>query len=101
MEDEGWRMATNLFSVHLPLSSIFVRDMTKSFSIILALLIPLLTGCGENTAVSHGHNTALDSANLIEMTEQMTGSIMADPKVQSELNQRGKLKIVIQPVENR
>src|SRR5437763_8018468 len=98
MDDGGWTMATNLFSIHHPLSSIFVRAMTKSFSIILAILIPLLAGCGENTAVSHGHNTALDSANLIEMTEQMTGSILADPKVQSELNQKGKLKIVIQPV---
>ena len=75
--------------------------MTKHFAITTVLLITLLAGCGENTAVSHGRNTALDSANLIEMTEQMTGSIVADPKVQSDLNQKGKLKVVIQPVENR
>src|SRR3954467_6951725 len=62
----------------------------------------LLPGCADkNTAVSHGHNTALDSTNLIEMTEDMTGKILADPEVQSQLAQKGKLKVVIQPVENR
>jgi hypothetical protein len=59
-------------------------------------------GCaGNNTAVSHGHNTALDSANLVEMTEDMTVKILADPEVQAQLARRGKLKVVIQPVENR
>ena len=62
----------------------------------------LLFGCvGNNTAVSHGHNTALDSANLVEMTEDMTAAILRDPEVQSDLGRKGKLKVVIQPVENR
>ena len=93
-------MARDRLHFHPP-SSIFVFPMIKSVWITPVLLVTLLAGCGENTAVSHGHNTALDSANLIEMTEQMSGSIVADPKVQSELNQKGKLKVVIQPVENR
>ena len=64
--------------------------------------ILVLLGCaGNNTAVSHGRNTALDSTNLVEMTEDMTGKILADPEVQSQLAQKGRLKVVIQPVENR
>jgi PBP1b-binding outer membrane lipoprotein LpoB len=64
--------------------------------------ISLLAGCaGNNTAVSHGTNTALDAANLVEMSEQMTASILRSPPVQSELSGKGRLKVVIQPVENR
>jgi PBP1b-binding outer membrane lipoprotein LpoB len=61
----------------------------------------LLTSCSSNTAVSHGKNTALDATNLVEMTEQMTASIVRSGEVQSDLSKKGKLKIVIQPVENR
>src|SRR5689334_24018523 len=64
-------------------------------------LLFLCSCAGNNTAVSHGKSTALDSANLVEMTEDMTAKILADPDVQSELAKKGKLKIVIQPVENR
>lgn len=68
----------------------------------LFVLGVLCTGCaGNNTAVSHGQNTALDSANLIEMTQDMTAKLLADPQVQSEMAQKGKLKVVIQPVENK
>src|SRR5690348_3343150 len=64
--------------------------------------ILFLLGCADNnTAVSHGRNTALDSANLVEMTDDMTGKILADPEVQSQLAQKNRLKVVIQPVENR
>ena len=64
--------------------------------------ILFLVGCANNNpALSHGRNTALDSANLVEMTEDMTGKILADPEVQSQLADKGRLKIVIQPVENR
>jgi hypothetical protein len=68
-------------------------------ALICALL--LLASCSDNTAVSHGKSTALDSANLVEMTERMTGAILGDPEVQSELARKRKLKVVIQPVENR
>lgn len=73
----------------------------KTAIAILTLALLGTLGCGENTAVSHGKSTALDSANLVEMTEDMTAKILADPEVQSELSKKGKLKIVIQPVENR
>ena len=58
-------------------------------------------GCAENTAVSHGRNTALDSADLVEMTQKMTDGILRDPNIQSDLARKGRLKVVIQPVENR
>lgn len=61
----------------------------------------LLLGCAENTAVSHGRNTALDSANLVEMTDDMSMKILADPEVRAELAKKNTLKVVIQPVENR
>ena len=67
-----------------------------------AFCLVTLGGCADkNTAISHGHNTALDSANLIEMTEDMTAKILADPEVQSQLTQKGRLKVVIQRVEYR
>src|SRR5262245_45330526 len=73
----------------------------KSFAFWLLAGFWLLPGCKENTAVSHGHNTALDSANLVEMTDDMSQKILASPSVQSELAKKGSLKVVIQPVENR
>jgi hypothetical protein len=71
----------------------------KTLLVVLALVGTL--GCSENTAVSHGKSTALDAANLVEMTEDMTRAILGDPEVQSEMAKKGRLKIVIQPVENR
>ena len=71
----------------------------RSSAFICGLLF--LCSCSENTAVSHGRSTALDSADLVEMTEDMTAKVLADPEVQSELSKKGKLRIVIQPVENR
>ena len=74
--------------------------MTKTLA--TTLLLTLLAGCaGNNTAVSHGKSTALDSANLVEMTEDMTARILGDPHVQTALNQKSRLKVVIQPVENK
>ena len=58
-------------------------------------------GCGNNTAVSHGRNTALDGADLVEMTDDMSQKILASPMVQKELARRGALKVVVQPVENK
>ena len=72
----------------------------RSSAFICGLL--LLASCAsQNTAVSHGKNTALDSANLVEMTDDMTAKILRDPEIQSALGQKAKLKVVIQPVENK
>jgi PBP1b-binding outer membrane lipoprotein LpoB len=67
----------------------------------LASFVSLLASCAPNTAVSHGHNTALDSVDLIEMTQKMTDGILADPNVQADLARKGRLKVVVEPVENK
>lgn len=67
----------------------------------LALLVPatlLAVGCA--SAVESGHNTALDSINLTQMTDKMAASIVADPRVQEAIRQEGSLRVVVQPVEN-
>jgi PBP1b-binding outer membrane lipoprotein LpoB len=79
-----------------------VNTKMKTSLTILTLLAALAGCAGNNTAVSHGTGTALDAANLVEMTEDMTAKILADPDVQSEMARKnGRLKVVIQPVENR
>jgi PBP1b-binding outer membrane lipoprotein LpoB len=74
----------------------------STFIFIVTCSVSLIAGCASNnTAVSHGKSTALDSANLIEMTDDMTAKILRDPEIQSALDQKTRLKVVIQPVENK
>ena len=75
--------------------------MSKTLTTTSLLILSLLTGCGANTAVSHGKNTALDAANLEEMTQKMTDAILREANIQSALADKCKLRIVIQPVENK
>ena len=63
------------------------------------LLFASLSGCA--SAVQAGRNTALDSVDLVRMTDDMAAKIVADPDVQAAIERAGKLKVVIQPVENR
>ena len=63
------------------------------------LFIVLFAGCGD--AVSTGHNTALDGVDLQTMTDDMAAQVAADPDVQKAIADHGKLKIVVQPVQNR
>jgi hypothetical protein len=67
-------------------------------TIMCAVLLLLLAGCG--TAVSHGTNTALGGADLIQMTDDMAMKLASSPAVQEAIARDGKLKIVVQPVEN-
>ena len=62
------------------------------------VLMMLLSGCG--SAVQSGHNTALDSIDLQQMTDRMAASIAGNPSVQAAIAREGPLKIVVQPVEN-
>jgi hypothetical protein len=57
-----------------------------------------VSGC--NTAVSSGHNTALDSVDLVKMTDQMASSLATDPRVNQEIAAHGPLTVVCEPVEN-
>jgi hypothetical protein len=59
----------------------------------------LLPGCN-TSAVSQGQNTALDSTDLKQMTDDMATKILASPAVQEAIAQRGSLKVVVQPVVN-
>ncbi|QOV90666.1 hypothetical protein [Humisphaera borealis] len=69
-----------------------------AFAILFAAM-PLMSGCA--SAVAVGTNTALDSLDLQQMTDQMAASLVADPDVQSAIGKEGTLKVVVQPVENR
>jgi len=66
-----------------------------------ALSIVLIAGCAKNTAVSHGKSTALDSVDLVEMTDDMTRKLLGNAAVQEQMAAKGRLKVVIKPVENR
>src|SRR6476469_7211075 len=68
---------------------------------LCALLLVGLTGCAGDTAVAHGHNTALDSVDLISMTDDMAMKIVASPAVQQAIAKEGALKVVVEPVENQ
>lgn len=57
--------------------------------------------CGCTSAVQSGHNTLLDSVDLVQMTDRMARSIVADKRVQQAIRKDGALRIVVQPVENR
>lgn len=63
------------------------------------LLLPTLVG-GCASAVSAGTNTALNGDDLEKMTDKMSMSIMASPNVQAAMAKDGRLRVVIQPVEN-
>src|SRR4051812_15744630 len=59
----------------------------------------MLIGCA--SAVQHGQNTALSGVDLVRMTDDMAMQIGSDPEVRSAIAQRGPLKVVVMPVENR
>jgi len=67
----------------------------------MLLMGATLCGCNDTSAVSMGSNTALDSADLIAMTDDMSMKIMASPAVQQAMAEKGKLKVVVQPVVNQ
>lgn len=64
----------------------------------LLLFLPCIQGCA--SAVQAGQSTALDSVNLVEMTDDMARRIVGSPAVQEAIRRDGKLKVVVQPVEN-
>jgi hypothetical protein len=73
-------------------------EFLRSFILYLLSSILFLPGCG--TAVDTGQNTALDSTDLIAMTDQMSASILDNAAVQNAIAQRGSLKVVVEPVTN-
>lgn len=66
------------------------------------LLLALVgAGCSVSSAVSSGHNTALDAVDLQTMTTQMARSMAGEERVQRAIAEKGKLVVVVQPVDNR
>ena len=57
--------------------------------------------CGCTSAVQSGRSTALDSVDLVRMTDDMAMKIVAEPRVQAAIASEGQLAVVVQPVENR
>jgi hypothetical protein len=73
----------------------------RPFDFLCLLIASLvLSGCANDTAIAHGHNTALDSTDLVSMTDDMAMKMVASPAVQAALESEGKLRVVVEPVEN-
>src|SRR5438874_12649347 len=70
----------------------------RLYLLLIACFSAAMYGCG--TAVSQGTNTALSGMDLQQMTDQMSMSIMASPAVQQAIAEKGKLRVVVEPVEN-
>jgi hypothetical protein len=68
---------------------------------VAPLLLLVLVGCANDTAVAHGHNTALDGTDLVQMTDKMAAEMVASPGVQRTIAREGKLTVVVEPVENQ
>jgi len=66
---------------------------------LIVCLSATLAGC--TSATQSGHNTLLDSSDLVQMTDRMARSILADPRVERQISEKGKLRVVVEPVDNR
>ena len=78
------------------------RGYAASRLVGVAVVVALLgaAGCASTGAVGAGRNTALDAVDLVAMTDDMAAQIVADPEVRRAIADEGKLKVVVQPVEN-
>lgn len=72
--------------------------MSGSFPSILILAALSAAGC--TSAVQSGRNTALDSVDLVKMTDRMAASIGSNAQVRAAIQREGRLRIVVQPVQN-
>lgn len=59
------------------------------------------SGCTAKDITTVGQRAALESIDLVKMTDDMAMQIAGDPEVLAEYNARGSLKVVVQPVVNR
>ncbi len=75
-----------------------LRVLCPFVPLSLCPLFVLLISC--TSATQSGHNTALDSVDLVKMTDDMAMKIVANPAVENAIAQDGKLKVVVEPVEN-
>ena len=73
--------------------------MRVSLPRIACVLLLLTGGCA--SAVAVGQSTALDSTDLVAMTNDMAAAIEASPAVEAAVARDGSLKVVVEPVVNR
>jgi hypothetical protein len=78
------------------MSTFFSHPRSSAF---ICGFILLCSGC--TSAVQSGANTALSGVDLVQMTDDMAMQIAGDPQVQAAIAKEGRLKVVLQPVENR
>jgi len=75
--------------------------MRVGLVLFITAVLLAIGGCAGDTAVAHGRNAALDSVDLVSMTDDMAMKIVASPAVQRAIAAEGKLKVVVEPVENQ
>jgi len=63
------------------------------------MMLLLAGGCA--SAVAVGQSTALDSTDLVTMTDDMAAAIEASPAVRSAISAGGSLSVVVEPVVNQ
>ena len=73
---------------------------TGFMGLLIAVSLFAGAGCANDTAVAHGRNTSLAGDDLLAMTDDMAMRIVASPGVRRAIAQEGKLKVVVEPVEN-
>lgn len=66
--------------------------------LLSSIFILSIAGCA--SATQSGHNTALDSVDLVKMTDDMAMRLASDPDVQQAFHANGPLRVVVEPVEN-
>ena len=71
------------------------------YTLAVCALVQIACAGGCASAVRAGYSTALDSTDLVAMTDDMAMKIMADPDVRAAIAREGQLRVVVQPVENR
>lgn len=77
-----------------------MRHVKSRLLLSLAILPIAALACGCASAVSAGTNTSLNGDDLVRMTDRMSMSILASQGVQRAIAKDGRLRVVIQPVEN-
>jgi hypothetical protein len=92
------RNSEDVFLVRVPSCTSWTKSSLRSLRLCGGLLLLFVAGC--SSAVSSGHNTALDSVDLVKMTDDMASQIATSPAVNQAIAKEGKLTIVVQPVEN-
>src|SRR5688500_10148985 len=78
-----------------------IRVNPCSFVVYLCSSVFICGSVSGMSAVQRGRSAALDSADVVKMTDDMAMQIVASESVQNAIIRDGQLKVVVEPVENR